>query len=348
MLDHSRLKPGGLTANYALCGTSFSRNDVFALFMSHYLGEPVQSIYSRGHVPQRSLAQLMEKRSSGKNPEVVFEEIPNHLVIRQGAKSSKWSPHRYSREIFGNYVPKRVFPLAIPVDLSAKRFTYGEPLSIDKARKIMRLPESWIFHSGGGALELALDFELLSGELALSLHYDDFVIDVPCQPGRSRYVLPIAQSKPGAKAIDLFVKPLAKGSPTRFVIHGLTPVSSVDTQTERIPEIQAPTFSKVQARQELVFPAGTKVSSLTTLLMRSESGVGNWKDISIQVLSEDGSIAQEFETPILRRGGWIVLVPGLLQGRNIGKVLLQGVYAGKGRTETWVVDARLVDVFQTK
>ncbi len=343
-----KLEPGTPAARYALCGTSFSEKGVFATFLSHYLGEPVYSIGLPGKPPQASLLHLLRMRARKTFPEIVFEEIPNYRLINHSNHASSWYLGKDPVDIFMEFPAKKVIPLEVPTELLDPGATLHTKTSTQKNYRIIRIAPGWIGHSGGGVVELAIDLKLLSEQATLKLNHQIFRLQAPCKQGWGRYFLPLITPTPSAEETALYVSPVNGSKEIEFEVKSVALVSALDIGTAISAEVLPAKFKQTACTQELRLPSGTTLTPHGTLIIESELGEGTWRDVQATVENSRGDQQQQFHFPLLRRGAWILVVPGSLTGQELGKITVTGNYNGKGRTDSWLTRARLLQVRATE
>ena len=344
-MGNERATAGDSDARVALCGTSFSVRDVFATFLGHYMGQPVQSFSFPGQMPQFSLVEMLDERDEGAYPDLVLEEIPNHLVLARSTKEH-WVVDRSTARVFSMSTPGRVLPIPLGRPIQLETVHTSKPVTTAKSQKVASVHPGWLAHCGGGGVEMAIDLKVLSGKGSLVLRSDHVTLDMPFQKGWRRYMLPILEAEAGSGGASLYVKPAARGQEVEFSVEGMALVSAVDMRTAAAGEILKPRFQGSRCTQELRFPARTLCSPQGTLLIETKVGAhkGVWHNLEVQVVSADGQRQQTFHFPKLRQGGWIVVVPGLLNGLELGKVTLTGEFRAKEKPSTWVTSANFVQV----
>ena len=335
---------GGPNARIVACGTSFSANTIFAKFLSHYLGEKVQSFDFPGRSAVFALRKMLQGREESGLPEIVVEEIPNNQIIDFSLNENSWPLGRDLVDIFSRLVPDRMFPLAVPEEALKIFSEPSKPLSIDKTRNLAQIPEGWLAHSGGGCVELAVDIQVTKGQGAIVFRHGAMNYTSPCKQGFGRYITPLLSSEAGAQGVSVFMKPIKGKGPVTFFVKGVAPVSALDGDTAIAGNIYDLHRENKHCTQQLDFPNGTMVTPQGTLILKTESGVGKWTEVRVVVQTSDGMKSQAFDFPMIRRGGWVVLVPGALAGKELGKVTISGMYSGKGKASTWLVNAQWLQV----
>ena len=344
VVDGEPAKAGGQDASVVVCGTSFSVREVFATFLSHYLGEPIQSFDFRGESPQYSLAKMVAGRAESGLPAIIVEEIPNHLITGHSVNEKSWPLRKPAVELFAALGPKRVLPIRLSTEVLTKGTKLSHRLTTKRSHKVAMIPPGWVAHSGGGCVELAVDLKVQAGQGALVLQQGAMSCTMPCEGSWGRYMLPLIEGRPNADKINLYVKPIQGAKEVEFSVEGLSLVSTVDASTAAPVQIQVPTFLGKQCTQELDFLPGTVGTRQGTLLIETEEGAGRWDDVEVTIENAAGDERQAFTFPMLRQGAWIVLVPGALSGQELGKVTLTGVHQGKGKARAWTSQARWMQV----
>ena len=336
------LEVGSNEARIAVCGTSFTERDDFARFLSHYMNVRVQSIGLAGKPPQASLLRLLENRADHSLPEIVFEEIPNYQLVNHSKNPNSWNIGKPAVDLLVFHHPDRVVPLDIPVPILWKGIELKKSTLAKERTRLVRVPPGWIAHSGGGVVELAIELNLIGGRADLHLNHQVQRLSTSYRKKHARYFLPMITPTPNAESISLYFTPTKTSRQARFELGSVALVSSADSQTAIFSEVLPPVVEQNVCTQALRFPSSHTLSAQETLVIKTQDGKGAWLDVQVAVENSTGDQVEEFRFSKLNKGGWIVVVPGSLQGQELGTVTVSAKFPGKANRLSMIADARLL------
>jgi len=312
---------GDASSPIALCGTSFSGHGLFASFLSHYFGIAVDSHAILGGTPHASLAEMLHAREASGWPEVVIEEIPNHLVQAMALNVPSWVVFQGAGDLFASFPPPHTVDLPVWDKILATSAPLGTPLAVVDGRVAAEVGPGWLGRSGEGALEFVIDGELTAGEVRLDLGSDKALLSIPWSTGRKRVVVPALSEQASSEPIRLVIATLTPEA--SFVLHDFHPVISAAPST-----VEAGSVSPLEAKgggfeQSIAFPPGLRFGRHDTLVVHTTEGRESAEGIELVVETTAGDRAV-FPFQTLHPNAWIVVQPGAFAGSELADVRVSG------------------------
>ncbi|MEZ6021114.1 MAG: hypothetical protein R3F17_13765 [Planctomycetota bacterium] len=314
------LPPGGPQSRAVLCGTSFSAHGLFAGFLSHYLGTPIESHAIAGGSPHASLAAMMHAREV--LPELVLEEIPLHLVHAMGLNAGGWVVFPGAGDVFAQHGPPAVLPIEVQTGVIATLEPFGTALPVQGGRVLLEVGDGWVGHGGDGVLELEIDGEVLEGEVRLDVSQGLSVMSVPWTPGRHTVTIPCIRAESSSDGLRVVLASLTPAA--SFNLHGARLVTAADAARPMPGTPAHLERSESGWRQGLEWPAGTHVPAHGTLVVRTEPQRSSVGDVRVRVWAEGLAEPLEFPIGTLHPAGAVVLQLAALRDRELQRVEVSG------------------------
>ncbi len=307
-------------ADLVVCGTSFCTKNRFGPFVAHFFGQPVDLIPSPGKPSCVSLLRMLDDRSQRSLPSLVLNELPSFYSIEMGRFAERWTLHEAGGELFSRHAPKKVHALDTPSPLKLNGVELGTPVELRGRLVIAKIEPGAIAHSGGGVVEIAINLDVQVGEASLTVRSGYNNYRVPLVSGSNQVILPVLVAQPGSKKTEVLIMP--EGKSATVIVRAAVAVSAIDKKTKTEGVIQTHTVSGEGWQQDVLFPVGTQLRRHSTIILACRADSGELFDLRLEVSDVSGTIQQVFEFALLRKGGLIVVDPGLLYGKELGRVRL--------------------------
>jgi len=305
-------------AGVVLCGTSFSANNLFNSFLSHFLDLPVKNRARAGATFEESLRLVLEAGDGKPLPSIIIEELPLHHTFEVART------RQLDEGLSGLFVgssPESPRPVrSLEQYLSPP--PAARPGNARRKTLLAQVPAGVLAHSGTGTLSLRLRTRHPDTPTVVDVSSGGYYAKLAWPAGRKEVVFPLLSDRPACDAVLI----AARNHPERpFELESLEVVGEYAPEpiATGAPGSVEPVAGEEPAwRQVITFAGEPRLPSLGAVLVRMS---GEQPSPLVHVVLEclgRQPVTTSFEG--LAPGAVIALDPGPLAGEVLEEVRLLG------------------------